>query len=108
MFMLVSAAREAVKITKMKTEVADKEELNLKVSLKSSCVCSTVLCVCVFLFIFFLKAYNLLKYCISQFSDETNDQCPQVNMGWPLLQSTIIREYTYMCTALGYSELFFK
>lgn len=53
MFMLVSAAREAVKITKMKTEVADKEELNLKVSLKSSCVCSAVqYCVCVFLFLF--------------------------------------------------------
>lgn len=52
MFMLVSAAREAVKITKMKTEVADKEELNLKVSLKSSCVCSAVLCVCMCVCVF--------------------------------------------------------
>ena len=53
MFMLVSAAREAVKITKMKTEVADKEELNLKVSLKSSCAVQySTVCVCVFIHFF--------------------------------------------------------
>ena len=53
MFMLVSAAREAVKITKMKTEVADKEELNLKVGLKSSCVQYSIVCVCVCFYSFF-------------------------------------------------------